>query len=258
MPESRTYQTEAIIIRKTKLGEADRIITLFTPHLGKIRAVAKGVRRPKSRLSGHLELLTYSRVDLVHGRNLDTIIGSETVNGFLPLKTDLDLSAQALYITELVEQFTVENAENLPLFALLLDTLEKLETEENREMLIHYFAMHLLSLTGYRPELMHCVLCKKPLEPVLNGFSMNSGGMLCDPCAMNRYCFPVPVNTLKVLRLLQSDDYATVRRIKLTPELSGELNTILRNYIRYLLEQEVKSTDFMDSLKRGVNPTGIG
>jgi len=253
MPESRTYQTEAIIIRKIKLGEADRIITLFTPHLGKIRAVAKGVRRPKSRMSGHLELLTYSRIDLVHGRNLDTVIGSETINGFLPLKTDLDLSAQALYITELVEQFTVENSENFPLFELLLDTLDKLQTEDNREMLTHYFEMHLLSATGYRPELMHCVLCKKPLEPVTNAFSMNSGGMLCNACAANRYCFPVSVNTLKVLRLLQSDDYATARRIKLTPELTEELNTVLRSYIRYLLEKEVKSTDFMDSLKQGSN-----
>lgn len=253
MPESRTYQSEAIIIRKIKLGEADRIITLFTPHLGKIRAVAKGVRRPKSRMSGHLELLTYSRVDLVHGRNLDTVIGSETINGFLPLKTDLDLSAQALYITELVEQFTVENSENYPLFELLLDTLDKLQSEENREMLVHYFEMHLLSRTGYRPELMHCVLCKKPLEPVMNAFSMNSGGMLCDVCAANRYCFPVSVNTLKVLRLLQSDDYATIRRVKLTSDIALELNTVLRNYIRYLLEQEVKSTDFMDSLKSGAD-----
>jgi DNA repair protein RecO (recombination protein O) len=250
MPESRTYQTEAIIIRKIKLGEADRIITLFTPHLGKIRAVAKGVRRPKSRLSGHLELLTYSRVDLVHGRNLDTVIGAETINGFLPLKADLDLSAQALYITELVEQFTVENAENFPLFELLLDTLDKLQNEENREMLTHYFEMHLLSVTGYRPELACCVICKKPLEPIENAFSMNSGGVLCDVCLTNRYCFPVSVNTLKVLRLLQRDDYATVRRVKLTFEIASELNTILRSYIRYLLEQEVKSTDFMDSLKR--------
>jgi DNA repair protein RecO (recombination protein O) len=249
MPESRQYQTEAIIIKKIKLGEADRIITFFTPHLGKIRAVAKGVRRPKSRLSGHLELLTYSRVDLVHGRNLDTVTGSETINGFLPLKNDLDLTAAALYLTELVEQFTVENAENFPLFQHFLDTLLKLETEDNREMLIHYFEMHLLSLTGYRPELGHCVLCRKPLEPVTNAFANSAGGMLCDACGTNRYRSPVSVNTLKVLRLLQSDDYATSRRLKLTAGLSAELNIVLRNYIRYLLERDVKSTEFMDSLK---------
>jgi len=75
MPKPRTYQTEAIIIKKTKLGEADRILTFFTPDLGKIRAVAKGVRRPRSKMSGHLELLTHSLVSLARGRNLDTVTG---------------------------------------------------------------------------------------------------------------------------------------------------------------------------------------
>ena len=89
MSKPRNYQTEAIIIKKTKLGEADRILTLYTPHLGKIQAVAKGVRRPRSKLAGHLELLTHSQVSLARGRNLETITGSQTINSFLPLKSDL-------------------------------------------------------------------------------------------------------------------------------------------------------------------------
>ena len=80
MPKPRTYQTEAVIIKKVKLGEADRILTLYTPHLGKIQGVAKGVRRPRSKLAGHLELLTHSQVSLARGRNLDTIIGSQTID----------------------------------------------------------------------------------------------------------------------------------------------------------------------------------
>ncbi|MDI6814588.1 MAG: DNA repair protein RecO, partial [Dehalococcoidales bacterium] len=91
MSKPRNYQTEAIIIKKIKLGEADRILTLYTPHLGKIRAVARGVRRPRSKLAGHLELLTHSLVSLARGRNLDTITGSQTINSFLPLKSDLQL-----------------------------------------------------------------------------------------------------------------------------------------------------------------------
>jgi DNA repair protein RecO (recombination protein O) len=77
LPESREYQTEAIIIKKIKLGEADRILTLYTSDYGKIEAVAKGVRRPKSKMAGHLELLTHSQLRLAHGRNLDTIIGTQ-------------------------------------------------------------------------------------------------------------------------------------------------------------------------------------
>jgi DNA repair protein RecO (recombination protein O) len=91
MSEPRDYKTEAIIIKNTRLGEADRILTLYTPHLGKIQAVAKGVRQPKSKMSGHLELLTYSMVSLARGKNLATVTGSQTINGFLAIKDDLEL-----------------------------------------------------------------------------------------------------------------------------------------------------------------------
>ena len=120
MPNPRNYQTEAIVIKKTKLGEADSILTLYTPHLGKIQGVAKGIRRPKAKLAGHLELLTHSQVSFARGKNLDTITGSQTINSFLPLKSNLQLTSYALYAIELVNQFTAEHIENEPLFQLLL------------------------------------------------------------------------------------------------------------------------------------------
>ena len=134
MSQPRNYQTEAIIIKKTKLGEADRILTLYTPHLGKIQAVARGVRRPKSKMAGHLELLTHSLVSLARGRNLDTITGSQTINSFLPVKSDLWLTSCALYATELVNQFTAEHIEDHPLFQLLLETMERLCQPANKEL----------------------------------------------------------------------------------------------------------------------------
>ncbi|HLB27717.1 MAG TPA: DNA repair protein RecO, partial [Dehalococcoidales bacterium] len=129
MTSPRNYQTEAVIIKKTKLGEADSILTLYTPHLGKIQGFAKSLRKPKSKMAGHLELLTHSAVTLARGRNIDTITGAQTINSFLPLKTDLDLTSYALYVIELVNQFTAEHAEHIEnrrLFQLLLDTLERL------------------------------------------------------------------------------------------------------------------------------------
>ncbi len=165
MTKPRNYQTEAIIIKKTKLGEADRILTLYTPHLGKLQAVAKGVRRPRSKLSGHLELLTHSQVSLARGRNLDTIIGSQTINSFLPLKSDLELGAYALYATELINQFTVDHIENYPLFQLLLETMEQLCQANDNELVLRYFELHLLDRVGYRPQLQQCVSCHLPLQP---------------------------------------------------------------------------------------------
>ncbi|GAG98308.1 unnamed protein product, partial [marine sediment metagenome] len=160
MSKPRNYQTEAIIIKKIKLGEADRILTLYTSHLGKIQAVAKGIRRPRSKLAGHLELLTHSQVSLARGRNLDTIIGSQTINSFLPLKSNLELTSYALYAIELVDQFTADHIENYPLFQLLLDTMHRLCEGGDNELVLRYFELQLLNQVGYRPQLHQCVSCR--------------------------------------------------------------------------------------------------
>jgi len=254
MTRPRNYQTEAIIIKKIKLGEADRILTLYTPYLGKIRAVARGVRRPRSKLSGHLELLTHSLVSLARGRNLDTITGSQTINSFLPLKSDLKLTSCGLYATELVEQFTADHIENHPLFQLLLEIMQRLCRGGDNELVLRYFELHLLNQVGYRPQLQQCVSCRQPLEPTTNSFCPGAGGMLCPSCCQSQPLTRlVSVNALKVLRLLQSSDYDTVVKLKMDPELSHQLEMVMRDYLRYLLEREIKSAAWLDTLRSKVN-----
>ncbi len=256
MTTPRNYQTEAIIIKKTRLGEADRILTLYTPHLGKIQAVAKGVRRPRSKLSGHLELLTHSMVSLARGRNLATITGSQTINSFLPLKSDLQLASCALYAIELVNQFTADHIENYPLFQLLLNIMRQLCQSGNNELLLHHFELHLLDKVGYRPQLQQCVSCHSPLTPAINSFCSSAGGMLCPNCYQNQpFTYPLSINALKVLRLLQNNDYTTAANLKMEPRLSLELKTVIRNYIKYLLEREVKSAAWLDTLQQQANQT---
>jgi DNA repair protein RecO (recombination protein O) len=250
MPKPRNYQTEAIIIKKTRLREADRILTLYTPGLGKIQAVAKGVRRPRSKLAGHLELLTHSLVSLARGRNLDTITGSQTINSFLSLKSDLRLTSYALYTTELINQSTVDHIENQPLFQLLLETMEQLCQSTKCELVLRYFELHLLNEVGYRPQLQQCVACHQSLQPIINSFCPGAGGMLCPDCSQSQLLtYPLSVNALKVLRLLQSKDYSTASRLKMNPELSHELETVMRDYFKYLLEREVKSAAWLDTLR---------
>jgi DNA repair protein RecO (recombination protein O) len=250
MPAPRTYQTEAIIIKKTKLREADVIFTLYTPQLGKIQAFAKSVRKTKSKMAGHLELLTCSQVSLARGRNLDTIIGSQTIESFLPLKSDLWLTSCGLYIIELVSQFTADHIENTALFQLLKMTLEQLCRTDNRELTMRYFELHLLDEVGYRPQLQQCVSCEKTLEPAVNYFSPVSGGVLCPDCAANHpSSYPLSVNAQKVLRLLQDSDYSTVERLRIEAWLARELEMALGNYLRYLLEKEVKSAAWLDTLR---------
>ena len=250
MPEPRNYQTEAIVIKKTKLGEADSILTLYTPQLGKIQGFARSLRKPRSKLAGHLELLTHSQVSLARGRNLDTITGSQTINSFLPLKSDLWLTSCALYVTELINQFTADHIENFSLFQLTLDTLNQLCQANNKELILRYFELHLLDSVGYRPQLRECVACHQALEATTNSFSPSAGGMLCPTCSHTQpFAYPLSVNTQKVLRLLQSSDYTSASRLKIDSELARELEKVMSVYLKYLLEKEVKSAAWLETLR---------
>jgi DNA repair protein RecO (recombination protein O) len=250
MPEPRNYQTEAIVIKKTKLGEADSILTLYTPHLGKIQGFAKSLRKPKSKLAGHLELITHSLVSLARGRNIDTITSSQTINSFLPLKSDLWLTSCALYVTELVNQFAAEHLQNFSLFQLTLETLNLLCQPNNKELVLRYFELHLLESSGYRPQLRECVACHRPLAPTTNYFGPGAGGMLCPDCHPSQpFTYPLSVNAQKVLRLLQDSDYAGVSRLKIDSELARELGNVLSGHLKYLLEREVKSAAWLETLR---------
>lgn len=251
MTTPRNYQTDAIVIKKTKLGEADTILTFYTPDRGKIQGFARSLRKTRSKMAGHLELITHSRVTFARGRNLDTITGGQTIDSFVALKNDYKLMSYALYVIELVNQFTPEQYEDQKLFQLLLETLKNLCQADDIETLMRFFEIHLLGEVGYRPQLQHCVNCRKELEPVINTFSPSSGGMLCPECGYKSasVLFSLSVNALKVLRFFQNNDYDTASRLKVPPELSTELEKVMRGYIRYLLEKDLKSVAWLDSLK---------
>ena len=256
MPEPRSYQTEAIILKKIKLGEADRILTLFTLDHGKIEAIAKGVRRPKSKMAGHLELLTHSQIRLARGRNLDTIIGSQTINSFMDIKNDLFLTSYGLYASELINQFMELHIENQALYRLVLETLQRLSGAQNTDLILRYFELHLLELVGYRPQLQECVSCRLELKPIVNVFCSSSGGILCPDCKYEHpAAFPISVDALKVLRLFQRSPFEVVTRLKISPELSQELKSALASYIRYLLEKEVKSAVWLDAIRDQLTPS---
>jgi DNA repair protein RecO (recombination protein O) len=251
MPDPRDYQTEAVVIRKTKLGEADSILTFFTPRLGKIQGFAKSLRKPKSKMAGHLELLTHSTVSFSRGRgNIPTITGAQTVNSFMSLKNDLWLMSCGLYVVELVHQFTAEHQENFDVFQLLVDTLARLCEAENKELVLRYFELHLLESAGYRPQLRQCITCHRALDPAANYFSPAAGGLLCPDCNLNQpFSYPLSLNAQKVLRLLQDEDFPAAARVKIDAELGREIENVISGYLKYLLEKEVKSAAWLDTLR---------
>jgi len=250
MTKPRVYKTEAIVLKRINLGEADNIITLYTPNLGKVRAVAKGARRPKSKLGGHLDLLTQSALLLAQGQNLDVITQSQTIESFISLRSDLWRTGCAIYLAELVDQFTPEHVENYPVYGLLQTTLSWLCEARNNELVLRYFELHLLRHLGYQPELYRCLSCKSTLKPERNFFSASGGGVVCPNCTRKESLVrPVSTEALKVMRFLIDNDHTSAGRLRISPDLSHELEQLIREYIRYLLEREVKSVEFLDRLR---------
>jgi DNA repair protein RecO (recombination protein O) len=251
MRRERLYRTEAIILKRSDFGEADRLLTLYTPGLGKVKAIAKGVRKPTSRKSGHVELFTHSQLLIAKGRNLDIVTQAETVHAFRPLREDLLRTTYAYYAAELVDLFVEEGIENRPLFDLLLAMLAWLGDASDLNLTTRFFELHLLSLLGYRPQLFHCVACRRQIEPVPNFFSAADGGILCADCGQkHRGAQEITLNALKVLRFLQTRDYDTCRRLRLSRPLHRELEKTMYDYITYTLERNLKSVKFLNTLRR--------
>jgi len=251
MENPRFRKTEAIVLRQLPIGEADRLVTLYTPYAGKVRAVARGARRAKSRLAGHIELLTRTRVFVTRGRNLDHISQAETLNGNIALRGDLWRTTCGLYLAELVDRFGQEELENVALYRLLRECLEALADAPDTALVLRYFELRMLSVVGFLPELRHCVECGAQLAPETNYFSPAVGGVLCPSCReRSTLVRPISVNALKVLRLFVGANLGTACDVRLSEELAVELDNLMRQYIRYVLERDLKSTEFLDLLRK--------
>ena len=148
----RVLKTEAIVLRRRRLGEADRVITVLTPRRGKREAVAKGALRPRSKLAGHLEPLTRVEIVLAHGRNLDIVTQAETIEPFEAVRADLDRLSAAMYLLELADRFTVEHQEVDAVYELLLASLTRLARGDGVHLATRSFELELLGISGFAPQ----------------------------------------------------------------------------------------------------------
>ncbi|MFQ6026521.1 MAG: DNA repair protein RecO [Dehalococcoidia bacterium] len=250
MAPPRTYRTEALTLKKVPLGEADLMVTLYTRESGKVRAVAKGARRSTSKLVGHLEPLTLTRLSLARGRNLDIITQAQIIENFTLLKSDLTGVTKGLYVAELVEGFGSEAHSNESLYQLTLDTLEVLGQDPAAELPLLFFQLHLLDASGLRPELDRCAECRTPLEPEQHRFSPNGGGTFCLGCTpADASLRPLSLRALKVLRLLRRSHVANLPHLPMDPPLLQELQSILTNTVQYWLDKEIRSNSFLEHLQ---------
>lgn len=260
MPEQpRRWTTEAVVLRHAPLGEADRLLTLYTRNLGKVRALAKGVRKPTSRKAGHLEPLTHTRVLLAQGQTFAIVTQAEAVHTFPRLREDLERFAQAVYCAELVDRFVYEGESQPGLFRLLVETLERVEAHSRPWLAVRYFEVRLLDHLGFRPQLFRCVACERSVRPEPQYFSPTQGGVLCPRCGPGvQDARPVSVAALKYLRHFQRSPFAEAERARPAPGTQQEIEALLQVYLTYLLERPLNTPRFVAQLRRGRSRQGEG
>jgi DNA repair protein RecO (recombination protein O) len=173
------YRDQGVILRTHRLGEADRIVSVLTEGRGKVRAVAKGIRKTKSKFGARLEPMTHVALQLYEGRELDTITQAETIETFRAVREDLDRVSRAGSLLEVVDQVAQEGEPNVGLYRMLLGALRSLAAADST-MLVAGFYWKLLSQAGFHPVLDACVSCGS--EGPLVAFDLNEGGALCRTC----------------------------------------------------------------------------
>lgn len=267
MRQQHSYSTEAIILKRSDLGEADRLLTLFTPYKGKYHAIAKGARRPVSKLAGHLELLSRSQLQMAVGRNLDIVTQAEMRENFLRLRGELWHMTCGFYLAELVDRFVEERVLHTDIYTLLLQTLRYLDADAaallqqrgqdatleetplagKTPLLLRFFELHLLQAVGYAPSLQTCASCSSELLPRENGFKAALGGVLCPQCS-HLWERRLSLNAFKVLRYLQNNPWQVAARVRLNASLNMELEAVMHSLLRFHLEKDMKAWSFLAML----------
>jgi DNA repair protein RecO (recombination protein O) len=226
------------------------MVDLYTLELGKVRTIAKGVRKAHSRKAGHLEPFTRVSLLLARGRDLLIITQAETIDAYLPLRDDLMLVGYASYVIELLDRFTFPEEENRAIYRLLTNTLPRLTESTDIPLVLRYYELSLLKLTGFRPQLFNCVQCQAEIKPQDQYFSSEQGGALCPNCgpgiARSR---PVSMLALKYLRYLQRSTYAEARQVRPAEQVHREMEMLMQDHITYLLERRLNTPAFLRKVK---------
>lgn len=246
----RVYKTPAVVLRRSEFGESDYLVTLYTPEYGKMRAVAKGARKPTSRRTGQVELYALTHLVLNAGRELPIITQAETEEHFLPLRENLERSVYASHLVELLDQFAYEGESNPPAFSLISSGLGWLcDLEVDARLAARYFEFRLLRVMGFEPSLFECVISGETLTAQDQYFSVAEGGVVLPEYTAGLDVMRLSLSVFKVLRHFSRHEWAAVKLLKLTDAQADELERLLHAYLTYLLERRLKSVSLLPKLQ---------
>ncbi|MFM8594543.1 MAG: DNA repair protein RecO [Chloroflexota bacterium] len=246
----RLYRTEAIVLHRMDYGEADRIVTIFTPARGKIRIIVKGARKPLSKTGPHVEFFARSSLLLAKGRDLDVVSDAATLDAHEGLRTNLEAFGHASHIAEILNRLTEDRQENARAYRLLSDSLRLLSDGIDPWLITRNFEWTMLGTLGYRPELYRCVSCGDEMTAAPNAWSSSQGGVLCPNCRGQQQAVrPFSLDAQKIVRLLDREGLVAVARVNIPPQVRSEVEMLLADYLSFLMERDLQSLRVLRSLE---------
>jgi DNA repair protein RecO (recombination protein O) len=247
------YKEQGIVLGSIKLAEADKIVTILTQGEGKIRAVAKGIRRTTSRFGARLEPFTHVNVMLYRGRNLDTVTQVEILAPFRAVREDYGLFSAGEAMLEAADKVAEEHERNLRLFLLLLNGLRALETKPaDPAAVAEAYLLRLLGLSGFGPSLGACAVCG---STDVRRFAASQGGAVCEDC-QDRDARRVNPAALRWLAGLETGDLEEAGQAPVTTEIRAEARGLLFGFSEYHLDRRLRSLPIMArATRRSPTPT---
>jgi DNA repair protein RecO (recombination protein O) len=234
------YREQGVVLRTHKLGEADRILVVMTQGAGKVRAVAKGVRRTSSRFGGRLEPFSHVDVSLYKGRSLDVVTQAEVVDPFKSLRADYDRVTAGAAMLEAVDQVAEEREPAVRLFLLLVRGLRALDAgPRDPSIVLDAFLLKLMAVEGYRPALAECAACGAPGPHAR--FSVARGGALCADCRSGAESLLDRATVPLLADLLDGDLAGAGRGAPARPEQRREAGNLVRAFVEYHLDRRLRS-----------------
>lgn len=243
-------KTEGIVIRTRDYGESHKVVVLFTAERGKLPVLARGAKKPRSRLGAVTQLFTQGLYLCFLGSGMGTLSQGELLSSHHAIRSDLLLTATAAYLVELLDRLT-EDMEPLPvLYRHLSSTLDHLEAGTDPDILARIFELRVLEAAGYRPVLDKCVSCGSRDRPVR--FSVRQGGFLCTDCLKrDAQTIPLSETAARILRLLQRMTPDRIGEVRVKEETKVQLERVLRAFIDEYTGIPFKSRPFLDQLRKG-------
>lgn len=240
---SGLYRDVGVVLRTYKLGESDRIVVIHTLEHGKVRAVAKGIRKTRSKFGARLEPMSHVRLLLYQGRQLDIVSQAEAVEPLSPMLSSLDRASQGLAALEAVDQLSIEREPNPTLYKMLVGVLRTI-AEKPSPLNVPAFYWKLLAREGFSPQLHRCIRCGEG-EPgtALVAFDLNEGGVLCRSCRSGQ---AISADALTLLRDILGGRLVEALAQEASPA-THEVASLATKALEYQIERRLKAAAMFES-----------